>query len=89
MTSKGLLVQRGTTLELRREADANEYTMTGDAQLADADAKWAAWSDGKLVHLIRLPDGAQVATYPGTSAAIAGTTLYVANGKTITSRTIR
>jgi hypothetical protein len=89
MTAKGLLVQRGATLELRREADANEYPMTGNAQLADADAKWAAWSDGRLVHLIRLPDGAQVGTYPGTSAAIAGTTLYVANGKTITSRTIR
>jgi hypothetical protein len=89
MTAKGLLVQRGATLELRREADANEYPMTGNAQLADADAKLAAWSDGRLVHLIRLPDGAQLAAYPGTSAAIAGTTLYVANGKTITSRVIR
>jgi hypothetical protein len=89
MTAKGLLVQRGSTLELRREADANEYTMTGNAQLHDADSKWAVWSDGKLVHVIRLPDGAAVATYPGTSAAFAGSTLYVANGKTVTSRIIR
>jgi len=89
MTAKGLLVQRGTTLELRRESDAHEYTMTGAAQLEDADSKWAAWSDGRTVHVIRLPDGSSVATYPGTSAAFAGTTLYVANGKTVTSRTIR
>ena len=89
MTAKGLLVQRGSTLELRREADAHEYTMTATAQLDDADSKYAAWSDGKLVHVIRLPDGTSVGTYPGTSAALAGTTLYVANGKTVTSRTIR
>jgi hypothetical protein len=89
MTAKGLLVARGTTLELRRESDAHEYTMTGTAQLNDADAKWAAWSDGRLVHVIRLPDGAQIGTYPGTAAAFAGNTLYVANGKTITSRTLR
>ena len=89
MTAKGLLVQRGSTLELRREADAHEYAMSGTAQLADADSKWAAWSDGKLVHVIRLPDGATVGTYPGTSAALAGSTLYVASGKTVTSRTIR
>jgi hypothetical protein len=89
LTGKGLLVQRGAALELRREADAHQYTMTANGQLEDADSKWAAWWDGKLVHVIRLPDGAQVATYPGTSAALAGSTLYVANGKTITSRTIR
>ncbi len=89
MTAKGMLVQRGSTLELRREADAHEYTMTGNAQLDDADSKFAAWSDGRLVHVIRLPDGSSVGTYPGTSAALAGTTLYVANGKTVTSRTIR
>jgi len=89
LTAKGLLVQRGTTLELRREADANEYTMTANGQLVDADSKWAAWSDGKLVHVIRLPDGATIGTYPGTAAAFAGNTLYVANGRTITSRTIR
>jgi len=89
LTAKGLLVQRGTTLELRREADAHDYPMTVTGQLDDADSKWAAWSDGKLVHVIRLPDGASMGTYPGTSAAFAGNTLYVANGKTITSRTIR
>jgi hypothetical protein len=89
MTGKGLLVQRGSTLELRRESDAHEYTMTGAAQLDDADSKWAAWSDGKNVHVIRLPDGSSVGTYPGTSAALAGTTLYVASGKRVTSRTIR
>jgi hypothetical protein len=89
MTGKGLLVQRGSTLELRRESDAHEYTMSGAAQLADADSKWAAWSDGKNVHVIRLPDGSSVGTYPGTSAALAGSTLYVANGKRVTSRTIR
>ena len=89
MTAKGLLVQRGSTLELRREADAHEYTMTATGQLDDADAKYAVWSDDRLVHVIRLPDGASVAAYPGTSAALAGSTLYVANGKTVTSRTIR
>jgi hypothetical protein len=89
MTAKGLLVQRGSTLELRRESDAHEFAMSGAAQLDDADSKWAAWSDGKNVHVIRLPDGSSVGTYPGTSAALAGTTLYVANGKRVTSRTIR
>ncbi len=89
MTAKGMLVQRGSTLELRREPGAHEYTMTATGQLDDADSKYAAWSDGKLVHVIRLPDGASVGTYPGTSAALAGSTLYVANGKTVTSRTIR
>ena len=89
MTAKGMLVQRGSTLELRREAGAREYTMTATAQLEDADSKYAAWSDGRVLHVIRLPDGASVGTYPGTSAALAGSTLYVANGKTVTSRTIR
>jgi len=88
MTSKGLLVQRGTTLELRRESDAHEFTMSASGQLDDADSRWAAWSDGRVVHLIRLPDGATVGTYPGTSATLAGSTLYAANGKTVTSRAI-
>ena len=91
LTSKGLLVQRGTTLELRSGGAANshQYTVPATAVLDDADSRWAAWSDGKLVHVIRLPDGAAVATYPGTSAAISGSTLYVANGKAITIRTLR
>lgn len=89
LTSKGMLVQRGTTLEFRRGAEAHSYTMSVAGQLADADSRWAVWTDGKLVHVLRLPDGAQVATYPGTTAALSGNTLYVANGKTITSRTIR
>lgn len=91
LTAKGLLVQRGTTLELRSggAASAHQYTLPPTATLADADSRWAAWSDGKLVHVIRLPDGAAVATYPGTAAAIAGSSLYVANGKAITIRTLR
>jgi hypothetical protein len=88
LTAKGQLVQRGTTLELRRGADTHQYAVTAGAQLDDADARWAAWSDGKLVHLIRLPDGAQTAAYPGSWAALAGTLLYVANGRKITLRTI-
>ena len=69
LTAKGLLVQRGTTLELRSggAASAHQYTLPPTATLADADSRWAAWSDGKLVHVIRLPDGAAVATYPGTA----------------------
>ena len=89
LTSKGQLVQRGTTLELRRGADAHDYTMSATGVLDDADARWAVWSDGKFVHVIRLPDGAQVGVYPGTTAALSGSTLYVANGKTIAIRTIR
>jgi len=89
LTAKGLLVQRGTTLELRRSADSHQNTISPTGQLADADSRWAAWIDGKSVHVIRLPDGAPAGTYPGTAAALAGSTLYVANGKTITIRTIR
>jgi hypothetical protein len=91
LTAKGLLVQRGTTLELRRGtgAEAHQYTVPATAQLDDADSRWAVWSDGKLVHVIRLPDGAPVAAYPGTSASLAGNTLYVASGKAITIRTLR
>jgi hypothetical protein len=89
MTGKGLLVQRGTTLELRRGADAHQSATSPTGQLADADSRWAAWTDGKSVHVIRLPDGTAVATYPGTAAALAGSTLYIANGKTITVRTLR
>jgi hypothetical protein len=87
-TSKGLLVQRGMVLELRREAEAHEYTIPADSHLADAERKWAVWSDGKLVHVIRLPDGVQNATFAGSWAALAGNRLYVANGRTITIRTI-
>jgi len=91
LTAKGLLVQRGTTLELRSggAASAHQYTVPANATLADADSRWAAWSDGKLVHVIRLPDGSTAATYPGTAAAFAVSTLYVANGKSITIRTLR
>ena len=89
LTGKGLLVQRGTTLELRRSADSHQSTIPSTGQLADADSRWAAWIDGKSVHVMRLPDGASVATYPGTAAALAGSTLYIANGKTITIRTLR
>jgi DNA-binding beta-propeller fold protein YncE len=89
MTGKGLLVQRGTTLELRRGADAHQSTTSPTGTLADADSRWAAWTDGKYVHVIRLPDGTAVGTYPGTAAALAGSTLYIANGKTITIRTLR
>ena len=88
-TGKGLLVQRGDVLELRREADAHEFATAPGARLDDADGKWAAWSDGKLVHVIRLPDGAQQAAFPGSSAALAGNRLFVANGRTITVRPIR
>jgi hypothetical protein len=38
---------------------------------------------------MRLPDGTQTGVYPGSLAAIAGSRLYVANGRTITIRTIR
>ena len=88
-TGKGLLVQRGDMLELRHEADAHTYTTAADATLDDAGGKWAAWSDGKLVHVIRLPDGAATTTAPGSSAALAGNRLYVANARNITVRTIR
>jgi hypothetical protein len=86
--SKGLIVQRGVVLELRRETEAHEYTIRPDSHLVGADGKWAVWSDGKLVHVIRLPDGAQNATFAGSFVALAGNRLYVANGRTIAFRTI-
>jgi hypothetical protein len=89
IVTKGLLVQRGPVIELRRGTDAHEFTVTADARLADAEGNGAAWSDGKLVHVLRLPDGAQTATFAGPLAALAGTRLYLANGRTITVRTIR
>jgi hypothetical protein len=86
---KGLIVQRGAVLELRRGADAHEFATTVDSRLADASGNWAAWGDGKLVHVLHLPDGVQKAMYGGSLAAFAGSRLYVANGRTITVRTIR
>jgi hypothetical protein len=76
-------------IELRRGTDAHEFPITADSHLADAEGKAAAWWDGKLVHVMRLPDGTQTGAYPGSLAAIAGTRLYVANGRSITIRTIR
>jgi hypothetical protein len=87
--SKGLVVQRGVALEFRRGTAAHEYVIAPDAQLDDASENWAVWSDGKLVHAIHLPDGAQKATFAGTWGAFAGSRLYVANGRTITVRSIR
>jgi len=89
LTGKGLLVQRGAVLELRRDADAQEFPITAGARLDDADARWAVWSDGKLVHVMRLSDGVQAAAFVGSWGAIAGSRVYVANGRTITVRTIR
>jgi hypothetical protein len=87
--SKGLVVQRGAVLEWRRGTEAHEYTIDADAHLSDAEGKWAAWSDGKLVHVIRISDGVQTATFAGSGAALASGRLYVASGRTITVRTIR
>jgi hypothetical protein len=87
--AKGLLVQRGVLLEMRRGTEAHEYPTVADAHLADAEGKWAVWSDGKLVHVIRLTDGVQTATFNGSLAALVGSRLYVAHGRTITVRTIR
>jgi hypothetical protein len=86
--AKGLLVQRGVVLELRRGAAASEYVIAPDAPLEDANGNWSVWSDGKLVHVLHLPDGAQKATFAGSLAAFVGNRLYVANGRTITIRTI-
>jgi hypothetical protein len=90
-TARGLLVQRGSVLELRREAAVHEYTIASASGplLVDAEGKWAVWSGDGLVHVMRLPDGAQNATFAGSWSALAGTRLYVANGRTITIRTIR
>jgi hypothetical protein len=87
--AKGLLVQRGVVLEVRRGTDPHEFAMTADARLDDANGTWAIWSDGKLVHLVHVADGTEKAAYPGSGAAFAGNRLYVANGRTITVRTIR
>lgn len=89
LVTKGQVVQRGSVIELRRGTDAHEFPITADSHLADAEGKAAAWWDGKLVHVMRLPDGTQTGAYPGSLAAIAGTRLYVANGRSITIRTIR
>jgi hypothetical protein len=87
--TKGLLVQRGSVLEFRRPAEAHEYMILDDAHLADGEGNRAVWSDGKLLHVIRLPDGAQAATYAGSFAALVGNHLYTAAGRMITVRTIR
>ena len=89
LVTKGQVVQRGSVIELRRGTDAHEFPITAGSHLADAEGKAAAWWDGKLVHVMRLPDGTQTGVYPGSLAAIAGSRLYVANGRTITIRTIR
>jgi hypothetical protein len=86
--ARGLLVQRGAVLEMRRGTEAHEYPI-GDAHLVDAEGRWAVWSDGKLMHLIRLADGVETATFAGSSAVLARSRLYVANGRTVTVRTIR
>ncbi len=44
--TKGLLVQRGVTLELRRGADAHEFAMTADAHLHDAGGNGAPGRTG-------------------------------------------
>jgi hypothetical protein len=89
LVTKGQVVQRGSVIELRRGTDAHEFPITANSHLADAEGKAAAWWDGKLVHVMRLPDGTQTGAYPGSLAAIASTRLYVANGRSITIRTIR
>ena len=89
LVTKGQVVQRDSVIELRRGADAHEFPITADSHLVDAEGKAAAWWDGKLVHLLRLPDGAQTGSYPASLAAIAGLRLYAANGRAITIRTIR
>ena len=89
LTAKGQLVQRGDIFELRREADAHQFPVAAGGRLDDADSKWAAWSDGRLVHVMRLTDGAQIAAYPGSWGAVSGNRLYVATGRKITFRTLR
>ena len=83
------LVQRADIFELRRQTDARQFPVAAGAQLDDADSKWAVWSDGKLVHVLRLTDGAQIGQYAGTWGAVSGNRLYVANGRKITFRTLR
>jgi hypothetical protein len=83
------LVQRGDIFELRRQTDAHQFPVAAGARLDDADSKWAVWSDGRLVHVLRLTDGAQIGQYAGTLGAVSGNRLYVANGRKITFRTLR
>jgi len=88
LIAKGLVVQRGAVLELRRGADAHVFPITAGGLLDDADGQAAVWSDGKLVHVIRLTDGVQTGTFVGSWASLAGSRLYVAKGRTVTVRTI-
>jgi hypothetical protein len=87
-SAKGLVAQRGAALELRRGAATHEYVIAPDAHLDNAAGKWAVWSGDGLVHVLQLLDGTQTAVFKGSLAALAGNRLYVANGRTITIRTI-
>jgi hypothetical protein len=60
-----------------------------DAHLDDAAGKWALWSGDGLVHMLQLLDGTQAATFKGSAGALAGNRVYVANGRTITLRTMQ
>jgi hypothetical protein len=86
---KSLLVQRGVTLELRRGAATHEYVIAPDSHLDDAVGKWAVWSGDGLVHMLQLLDGTQAAAFKGSAGALAGNRVYVANGRTITLRTMQ
>jgi hypothetical protein len=86
---KSLLVQRGAVLELRRGAATHEYTIAPDSHLDDAVGKWAVWSGDGLVHVLQLLDGTQAAAFKGSAGALAGNRVYVANGRTITLRTMQ
>lgn len=86
---KSLLVQRGVVLELRRGAATHEYTIAPDSHLDDAVGKWAVWSGDGLVHVLQLLDGTQAAVFKGSAGALAGNRVYVANGRTITLRTMQ
>jgi hypothetical protein len=88
LITKGMVVQRGLVLEVRRGTDAHEFPIATGGLLDDADGQSAVWSDGKLVHVIRLTDGVQTATLVGSWASLAGSRLYVAKGRTVTVRTI-
>jgi hypothetical protein len=86
--ANGLIAQRGEALELRRWAATHEYVIAPDSHLDSAAGKWAVWSGDGLVHVLQLPDGTQTAVFKGSLAALSGNRLYVANGRTITIRTI-
>jgi len=88
LIAKGIVVQRGSVLEVRRGTDAHEFPITAGGILDDADGQSAVWSDGKLVHVIRLTDGVQTTAFAGSWASLAGSRLYVAKGRTVTVRTI-